>query len=172
MRMTEKCKKEEYKRRNFEGLAPLTHEIQTIAKPILGIYGFASVDILSNWEDIVGPDLSKGIRPEKLTFEKDKRTNGTLYVKSAGGAFAMLFEHQKNRVIERINTFFGYPAVKNIKIQQGSLKLSHPAPTNSRDLTKAEKESLANRVAGIEDETLREHVYRIGLELLRKKSGS
>ena len=169
--MTEKCKQKEYKRRNFEGLAPLTREVQAIAKPILGMYGFASVDILANWDDIVGTDLAKGIQPEKLTFEKDKRTNGTLHVKSAGGAFAMLFEHQKTRVIERINTFFGYPAVKNIKIQQGSLKLSQPNIQPTRNLTTSEKKILSARVAGIEDEALRERVYQIGLELLKNKPG-
>jgi len=168
MPMTEKCKQPEYKRRNFEGLAPLTHEIQAIAKPILGMYGFVSVDILRNWEEIVGEDLAKGIRPEKLTFDKDKRTNGTLHVKSAGGAFAMLFEHQKARVIERINTFFGYPAVKNIKIRQGALKLAQPSGNSERLLTPIEQKTLTARVADIEDPELRERVYRIGEELLKK----
>ena len=115
--MTEKCKPV-YHRRTYEGLAPLTREVQAITRPILGRRGFAEVDILGSWEDIVGPDLARGILPEKLAFEKNKRINGTLYVKSAGGAFATLFEFQKQRVMERINGFFGYPAVSQIKIRQ------------------------------------------------------
>ena len=75
--MTEKCKKETYQRRSYEGLAPLTKEVQAIAKPILGTRGFAEVDILSSWEDMVGKDLSKGITPEKLTFTANTHSSFT-----------------------------------------------------------------------------------------------
>jgi len=167
--MTEKCKKNEYHRRTYEGLAPLTREVQAIAKPILGRRGFAEVDILGSWEEMVGADLARGILPEKLTFDKDKRINGTLYVKSAGGAFATLFEFQKQRVIERINCFFGYPAVAQIKIRQGALKLKSETVETARSLTPAEEKELQKRVSAIEDEELRTQAYEIGKAILMKK---
>ncbi|MBR6412066.1 MAG: DUF721 domain-containing protein [Alphaproteobacteria bacterium] len=167
--MTEKCKKNEYHRRTYEGLAPLTREVQAIAKPILGRRGFAEIDILGSWEEMVGADLARGILPEKLTFEKDKRVNGTLYVKSAGGAFATLFEFQKQRVIERINCFFGYPAVAQIKIRQGALKLKSETVETARSLTPAEEKELQKRVSAIEDEELRTQAYEIGKAILIKK---
>ena len=168
--MTEKCKKETYQRRSYEGLAPLTKEVQAIAKPILGTRGFAEVDILSSWEDMVGKDLAKGITPEKLTFTANTRTNGTLHVRSAGGAFAMLFEHQKSRVIERINGFFGYPAVSAIKIRQGALKLTLKNIGFKRSLTTQEEKELNARVAHIQDPELREQAYRLGKEILLKNT--
>jgi len=167
--MTEKCKKTDYHRRSYEGLAPLTREVQSITRPILGRRGFAEVDILGSWEDIVGADLARGILPEKLTFEKDKRINGTLFVKSAGGAFAILFEFQKARVIERINGFFGYPAVSQIKIRQGYLKIKPQPVEKGRSLTPAEEADLQKRVSKIEDETLRQQAYEIGKAILIKK---
>ena len=167
--MTEKCKKNEYHRRTYEGLAPLTREVQAIAKPILGRRGFAEVDILGSWEEMVGADLARGILPEKLTFDKDKRINGTLYVKSAGGAFATLFEFQKQRVIERKNCFFGYPAVAQIKIRQGALKLKSETVETVRSLTPAEETELQKRVSAIEDEELRTQAYEIGKAILIKK---
>lgn len=170
--MTEKCKKEEFKRRGYEGLAPLTKEVQAIAKPILGTRGFAEVDILSAWEDMIGKDLAKGITPEKLTFTANTRTNGTLHVRSAGGAFAMLFEHQKSRVIDRINGFFGYPAVSMIKIRQGALKLSRQNIALKRTLTTQEENELQSRVAHIQDPDLREQAYRLGKEILLKNTSA
>ena len=169
--MTEKCK-EQYHRRSFEGLAPLTKEVRAIAMPILGKHGFVSVDILAHWEAIVGPDLAHGIRPDKVTFERDNRTGGILHVKSAGGAFAMLFEHQKARVIERINTFFGYPAVAGIKIRQGALKLARQEEKPNRELTEAERRRLRQRVSVIQDEVLRQKAYDIGEEILLKDAPS
>jgi len=166
--MTEKCKPE-YHRRTYEGLAPLTREVQVIARPILGRRGFAEVDILGSWEEMIGSDLARGILPEKLTFEKDKRTHGTLFVKSAGGAFATLFEFQKQRVIERINGFFGYPAIAQIKIRQGYLKLKPQPMAEVRPLTPDEEKELQNRVSQIEDEELRKQAYEIGKAILIKK---
>lgn len=156
-------------RRDFEGLARLTTEIRRVTKPILGARGFSGADILESWVEIVGPDLSMGIRPEKLTFEKDSRTQGTLHVKSAGGAFAMLFEHQKGRVIERINGFFGYPAVSKIKITQGRLSLQKPQIQKvKKTASAAQLEALKKKVSVIEDEALRQTTFEIGLSLLEQ----
>ncbi len=171
--MTEKCKSEkepEYSRRSFEGLAPLTREIRIVTKPILGTRGFSEVDILENWQDMVGPDLARGIFPEKLTFERDKRVNGTLHVKSAGGAFAMLFEHQKARVIERLNCFFGYPAVAHIKVTQGTLKLSRaPVVELPKSLTPEEEKALWQQVSHIDDPELRQKTFEVGAAMILKK---
>lgn len=157
-------------RRKFSGLATLAPEIRAITKKALGARGFAGSDILEFWEDIVGTDLARGVAPQKLTFEKDNRTHGTLVVKSAGGAFAMLFEHQKERVMQRINAFFGYPAVSRIKIVQGALKIkSIPPKTVLKTIPKDELQALQEKVGIIEDEELRERTFEIGKALLAKK---
>ncbi len=159
-----------FRKRTFEGPERLTKEIRFIAKAVLGARGFAGVDIIESWIDIVGEHIAKGIRPEKLTFEKDTRTNGTLHVKSAGGAFAVLFEHQKPIIIEKINTFFGYPAVSKIHIMQGKLHFPTPEPTISqRKPLPKELKSLKEKTDCIEDETLRKETYQIGLALLKKE---
>lgn len=155
-------------RRDYEGLATLVPEIRSLTRKVLGARGFSGADILENWEDIVGPDLSKGVRPEKLTFEKNNRSNGTLVVKTAGGAFAMLFEHQKRRVIERINSFFGYPAVAHIKMIQGALKLSVPKMEIKKTADAKQLQVLAEKVSVIEDEELRHRTYEIGKAMLEK----
>lgn len=156
-------------RRKFPGLATLVPEIRTITKKAMGKRGFSGADILESWTDIVGEDLAKGVRPEKLTFEKNNRSHGTLVVKSAGGAFAMLFEHQKARVIERINAFFGYPAVAHIKIIQGAFKLKQPQPPQPvKQIAPDQLADLERKVSIIEDETLRQATFEIGRQLLKK----
>lgn len=160
----------ESKRRKFSGLATLAPEIRAITKKALGARGFAGSDILEYWEDIVGADLARGVAPQKLVFERDNRTHGTLVVKSSGGAFAMLFEHQKERVIQRVNAFFGYPAVSRIKIIQGALKLkSVPVKTVPKPIPKDLLTQLQEKVSVIEDEELRARTFEIGKALLSKK---
>lgn len=159
-----------FRKRTFEGPERLTREIKTIAKNVLGTRGFAGIDIIEYWDEIIGTDMAKGIRPEKLTFEKESRIHGTLHVKSAGGAFAILFEHQKMQIMERINTFFGYPAISKIHIIQGKL---HFPPTNIktplRKPTPTQLKNLEQKVNIIEDTSLRETTYQIGLSLLQKR---
>ncbi len=158
-----------FRRRKYEGAERLTQEIRTISKPFLAKRGFAGIDIIEYWDDIIGPEMAPGIRPEKLMFEKDARTNGILHVKSAGGAFAILFEHKKLQIIERINTFFGYPAVARIHITQG--KLHFPKPESISPIKKptpAQLKKLEAKVTQIEDEELRAQMYKIGLKLLQK----
>ena len=156
-------------RRDYEGLATLVPEIRILTRQALGARGFSGADILESWEDIVGPDLAKGVKPEKLTFEGNSRSKGTLVVKTAGGAFAMLFEHQKRRVIERVNAFFGYPAVSHIKMIQGSLKLSMPKLETKHSIDPKKLKELTDKVALIEDEDLRERTYAVGEAMLKKK---
>lgn len=162
--------KEEWHRRSYTGLEKLTLEVRHLTRQVLGKRGFTGADILESWSDILGSELSQGVRPVKLTFEKDSRINGTLYVKSAGGAFAMLFENQKERVIERINTFFGYRAVSQIKILQGRLTLKRKeVRIPKKTVSQAQKEKLRQQVAVIEDEELREKVYQLGISRLEKQ---
>ncbi len=174
--MIERCKnmsnskKESDHRRNYEGLNTLTYEIRQITKPILGKRGFAGVDVITYWEDIVGFDLSRGIRPEKLVFEKDSRINGTLYVKAAGGAFAMLLEHQKERVIQRVNVFFGYPAVSRIKVRQGALFLKTPSIEATKPSLSPQKlKQLQERLKNIEDPNLKTVLFNIGKAIQEKQ---
>ncbi|MBQ9089772.1 MAG: DUF721 domain-containing protein [Alphaproteobacteria bacterium] len=159
-----------FRKRTFEGPERLTKEIRTIAQKVLGTRGFAGLDIIESWIDIVGEHIANGIRPEKLTFEKDSRTNGTLHVKSAGGAYAVLFEHQKPLIIEKINTFFGYPAVSKIHIMQGKLHFPplQETPIQRKPLPR-ELKLLKEKTDCIADEDLRQKTYQIGLTLLKKE---
>ena len=93
-----------------------------------------------------------------------------MHVKSAGGAFALLFEHHKQQVIDRINSFFGYAAVAHIKITQGKLSfssLSTPKET-IESFSKEDLKALDEKAALFDDEKLRETFYQTGLAFLRK----
>ncbi len=172
--MTEKCKdtdefKQSPRSRNYEGLNNLSNEVQKLARPLLGKNGFTQVELLAHWHDILGEELAYGIKPVSLTFPMNQRTNGTLKIRTAGGAFALLFEHQKGHVIERINTYFGYPAVRQIKIEQGGVKLN-PTLTHEPEwpLDEEELATLMKKVDGIQDDELRQKMIDIGMALIRK----
>ena len=81
-------------RRGF-GCQPLINDLKEWTRPLLGKRGFSCVDIIERWADVVGADLSRGVRPEKIAYPHGKRSDGTLHVVCQGGAFATLLEHRK-----------------------------------------------------------------------------
>ena len=80
-------------------------------------YGFINSDILRDWEKIAGKDLASKISPIKLSFPMGQRQNGTLYVKIKNASFSSIIQYQFPTVIDRVNTYFGYHAVTNVKIK-------------------------------------------------------
>ena len=170
--MTEKCEFPQSPRsRTYEGLDSLVQEAQKLARPLLGQHGFTQVELITHWSEIMGPELAQGVKPTKLTFPAQDRMNGTLHVRTAGGAFAMLLEHQKGRVIERVNTYFGYPAVSTLKIEQGGIHLAHSQQELEPEwpLSEEELEPLLKKVDAITDDSLRQKVLEIGIKLIQHR---
>lgn len=162
--------KVEPRSRKYEGLAPLTKDVDALTKSVFGERGFVGVDLIANWMDIIGSELAQGVLPVRLTFPHKKRSNGVLCVRTAGGSFALLFEHQKDRVIERVNTYFGYPAISDIRIVQGAVKLPEPEPEEVEwPLGDEEVQELLKKVDGIEDEALRSQAFELGVAMIQKR---
>jgi len=84
--------------------------------------------IVSKWPEIVGSFFADYSEPEKITsFPKSKNNHGerinshTLYVNVSPVA-ALEFQHYKDKIIEKINIYFGYQAINNLKIKQNYIE--------------------------------------------------
>lgn len=80
-------------------------------------YGFVNVDIIKNWNEIAGDDFSELLIPLKISFPFGQRSNGTLYVRVKKMSVLAIAQYQFPTIIDRINTYFGYPAVKQIRVR-------------------------------------------------------
>ena len=157
-------------RKHF-GLTPLSLEVQPLARKVLGKRGFDSIVLIQKWKDIVGEDLSLGVFPDKVSYPKGQRTDGTLYVKVAGGAFATLLEHRQKILLDRINTFLGYPAISFLRISQTTALVSLPKeqPERPQRLSKEQGQRLSEKLERIDDTELKEHLYEVGKMILLKE---
>ena len=156
--------------RRQAALLPISVDFHRMAKDILGKRGFSNVDLIARWPDVVGEQLADAVKPDKILYPKGMRSNGTLCVRVQSGSFAMLLEHQKNIVLDRVNTFLGYSAVSNIKIQQDNqIKLkSKINQAQEKELTLEQENALRQQIDGIKNENLREKIYQIGKQLFLK----
>jgi hypothetical protein len=81
-------------------------------------FGFVQHSIVSRWSEIVGARYAGVSAPESIRFPPGKRSNGTLTL-TVTGAHAPMLQHVLPEIIERVNRFFGYPAVERVAIRQG-----------------------------------------------------
>jgi len=91
-------------------------------------FGFVQSSIVSRWPDIVGEKLARASAPESLRFPIGQKQDGTLTL-TVRGAHAPMMQHVIPEIMERVNRFFGYPAVARIQIRQGEVVGRPPART-------------------------------------------
>lgn len=124
--------------------------------------GFAEASLLADWASIVGPVLARRCQPVRIDHPPGKRQAGTLLLQ-AGGGIAIELQHGAPQLIERINTYFGYRAVRQLRLLQMPLPpASAPPPPASRPLRPQEEATLTAGVAGVDDSDLRAALLALG----------
>ncbi|WOE74984.1 DUF721 domain-containing protein [Alterisphingorhabdus coralli] len=83
-------------------------------------FGFVQSSVVTRWPEIAGERYAAISLPESIRFPKGEKSEGTLNL-VVNGAHAVLMQHVGPEIIERVNRFFGYPAVAKIKFRQGDV---------------------------------------------------
>ncbi|HZG45871.1 MAG TPA: DciA family protein [Allosphingosinicella sp.] len=81
-------------------------------------FGFVQHSIVSRWPEIVGPRYATVTAPESIRFPHGRKSEGVLSL-TVEGAHAVMLQHVAPTIIERVNRFFGYPAVDRVTFRQG-----------------------------------------------------
>jgi len=143
-------------------LRAIAAEIPGIAGAALGKRGFGEAQLVAQWPSIIGESLAQGVSPERLSFARGERREGTLHLRVAPG-LALEVQHREPVLVERINAFFGYRAVARLALKQGPPAFPPaPPPPRPRPLKAEERQSLDRRLAGIEDADLKAALQRLG----------
>ncbi len=120
------------------GLRAIAAEIPRIAGVALGKRGFGEAQLVTQWDAVIGSELAAKLSPERISFPRGERRNGTLRLRVAS-AFATEAQHLEPVLIERINAFFGYGAVARLAFIQGPPLTAAPAPPVLRKLSADER---------------------------------
>jgi hypothetical protein len=160
---------------SLNDLTSINKAIMPLTKQLLGKNGLIELEILKNWSAIVGKELALNSLPQKITFQKDKKTDGCLYISVNSGAFALEINQSAPQIIGKINVFFGYPAVSSLKIIQtsnASLSLKNKKNTvNMKKSLVSEQEEIyiTELVKEIKSQELRETLERLGRAVFSNK---
>jgi hypothetical protein len=109
-------KKYNNKTQNFiQGLRPFSNSIPHGLKKILKKSGYNFNNIVDNWTKMVGKETSQACYPVKVKTSRDN-INGTLILNVIHGK-EIEVEYNKSEIISKINSFFGYNCIKQIKLR-------------------------------------------------------
>lgn len=92
--------------------------------------GFATTALLSEWPAIVGAELAEFTMPDRLVWprrredaeepspKKSWRPEGAVLVLRVEGPRAIEVQHRSGQILERVNAYFGYRAIAEMRILQ------------------------------------------------------
>jgi len=109
-------KKDNNKTNTFiQGLRPFSKSLPHGLKKLLkkGSYNFSN--IVDNWGKMVGKDLSNACYPSTVKMGKEMN-NGTLILNVVHGN-ELTVEYNKQVIIDKINSFFGFKCIAEIKLK-------------------------------------------------------
>lgn len=129
--------------------------------------------IVTNWKDIVGPDMAAKAQPIKIHYRraKDKasKPETTLDV-AVSSADATLMHYQKDVMLERINRIFGDRWVTDIKFIHLPDNSPLPVRKPTKTLTESQKSHLSHLLEGVDDPEMRESLQRLGQAMLEREN--
>jgi len=110
-----------YKQNNKEsktyvqGLRPFVNTLPRGIKGILKKNGYNYSEIINKWNILVGRDISNCCYPKSIKMTKGNE-NGTLILSVERGN-EINVEYSKNEIINKINSYFGYKLINEIRLQ-------------------------------------------------------
>ncbi len=157
-------------KRRSRGAQPLSALVGRVISPVARKRGFAAADLIAAWTEVVGGELAECTRPEKIVWprgEANSELPGVLTLR-VDGPRAVIVQHQIGQIVERVNAFFGYAAVGQVRLVQAPLgRSAKPARREERRLAPEDEARLKSAINGVEDQSLREALDRLGRGVLK-----
>ena len=138
---------------SIQGIKTVSNSLPRGLKTILKKGGHNYSSIIYNWSNLVGKKISSVCYPKSVKTDRELE-NGTLVLNVFHGD-QILVEYSKKDIIDKINAFFGYQFIKNIRLVLIKEKI---------DMNKSKKYLFYNGEKAI----LKKKIEKIGNSNLKK----
>jgi len=99
---------------SIQGLRTVGNSLPKTLSKILKKGGHNYSSIINNWTELVGKNISKICYPKSIKTNKELKDGMLVLNVSHGNQLDV--EYSKKDIIDKINSFFGYKFIKQIKI--------------------------------------------------------
>jgi hypothetical protein len=139
--------------------------VPALTRPVFEKFGFPAAALLTDWPAIAGPEIAACTTPQKLVWRQRHRASGddseanraAVLILGVESARALELQHKLALLRERINAYFGYAAVCDIRIQQIA-----PEPLRKPPARAPKRRVALPPLDAIRDPALRRALARLG----------
>ena len=127
-----------------QGLRPFGNTLPRGIKGILKKNGYNYSEIISKWNLLVGKDISNCCYPKSIKMSQSSR-NGTLILSVERGN-EINVEYSKNEIINKVNGYFGYKLIGEIRLQTFNSAIIKENKKNILDKSSKKFEKKINEI--------------------------
>jgi len=151
-------------RKFIQGLRSFKDILPSKVKNLINKKGQIYSEILDNWRYFVGNDLFDISFPK--SFKNENKIGSSCLTVMVKRGNEVNFEYSKRLIIEKINSFFGYEAVQNIKLVSFEEKNKEfKEKINENDVT---KNKYKKKISDIKNEKIKESLFKFS-KVYKKK---
>ena len=151
-----------YKQNNREsktyvqGLRSFGSTLPRGVKGILKKNGYNYSEIVNKWSMLIGKKISDCTYPKSIKM-KNGNANGTLLLSVKRGN-EINIEYSKKEIINKINSYFGYQLIKEIKLQSSN---SENKKIKNKNSSKKFSKNLKKKISTIKSKEIRNSLYEL-----------
>lgn len=97
-----------------KGYQPISLLSKNILENAAKQNGLSDFNLFLEWRSIVGEYFGKLVYPKKIIFPPNQKNNGVLHIQTTSYGITLV-QHSKEQLISKINTYFGYKAISDVK---------------------------------------------------------
>ena len=140
-------------------------------------FGKIEFIVQSKWSEITGAYFGEFSEPKNITRIPDYENEfGETVFKnqlnvSVAPAAALEFQHYKDTIIEKINSYFGYKAIIDLRIQQNYIpnnKNITISNMKNKKLTARDDKYISNEVKKVSNESLKKSLIDLGKNITKE----
>ena len=141
---------------------------------------FSKIEFIvqSKWSEITGAYFGEFSEPKNITRipNYENEFGETVFKNqlnvSVAPAAALEFQHYKDTIIEKINSYFGYKAIIDLRIQQNYIvKLNdntNNLKMNNKDISPSEIKDISEEVKEFANKDLKESLIHLGKNITKE----
>jgi len=139
-----------------QGLRSFGNTLPRGVKSILKKNGYNYSEIISKWDSLVGKDISNSCFPKSIKMSRENN-NGTLILSVERGN-EIIAEYSKKEIINKINSYFGYKLIDQIRLHTYNSKKKKEKKQNI--LSKSLKE-FEKKINDIKNKNIRDSLSQL-----------
>ena len=153
---------------------PIGDTLKKINRNFSSKFGKIEFIVHSKWPEIVGAYFSEYSQPQNILRlpEYENEVGETVYKNylnvSIYPAAALEFQHFKDRILEKINSYFGYKAIMDLRIQQNYIPNDKNInKMNNKTLTINETKNISEKVRELSNKELKDSLIDLGKRITK-----